>query len=376
MIKKILIGILFFSAAERAYSQVDAASSILVRPQGTENAVGPNLDSSRYTVKPSTQPPTRAVKSANSGEEVAAKVSEAKKRVEKKILAEKEKVAAPPPPSPEVVPQQDVNKNFTEELKAILLGGDEERMNQYLNQVHPQDPRQNLVNLSVATGYLYQNSSSESWYRKFNSSGPGVTVDADVWLSPMLGVNLDYFTTLSADILAEPTSNKKILVDHRFMNLGFQFRRFSSFSRKSPSVTWGIQYSEYQMIVPKAEDNRAILKSTGVSVGVLAAVPKTNTTAWTVGGDLYPKMKVSEEKTAIQIKSGNSPTSYGFRFTFGQVHTIDRSGQMFWRLSHRVDKTVYAGDSSPVDPIGGAALTGVSVTTGSSMFEVGYTWGD
>jgi hypothetical protein len=160
------------------------------------------------------------------------------------------------------------------------------------------------------------------------------------------------------------------------MNLGFQFRRYSSFSRKSPSVTWGLQYSEYQMIIPKVENHRAILKSTGVSVGVGASVPKTNSTAWTVGGDLYPKMKVSEGKTGIQIKSGNSPTSYGFRFTFGQMHTIDRSSQMFWRLSHRVDKTVYAGDSSPVDPIGGATLSGVSVTSGSSLFEVGYTWGD
>jgi hypothetical protein len=384
MIKKILLGILLLSAGMQARAQVDAASSILVRPQGTESStVGPNLDSSRYTVKPSGSAANRAVKSANAAEEAAAKVSEVKKRVEKKISAEKEKavVAAPPPPSPpqpatEIVPQQEVNKNFTEELKAILLGGDEERMNQYLNQVHPQDPRQNLVNLSVATGYLYQGSSSESWYRRFHSSGPGVTVDADVWLSPMLGINLDYFTTLSADVLAEPTSNKRILVDHRFMNLGFQFRRYSSFSRKSPSVTWGIQYSEYQMIVPKAEDNRAILKSTGASVGVVATVPKTNTTAWTVGGDLYPKMKVSEGKTAIQVKSGNNPTAYGFRFVFGQIHTIDRSGQMFWRISHRVDKTVYAGDSSPVDPIGGAALTGVSVTSGTSMFEVGYTWGD
>jgi hypothetical protein len=223
---------------------------------------------------------------------------------------------------------------------------------------------------------MYVDSSSQFWYRKFHSSGPGIYVGADIWYTPFAGVAIDYATTLSSDLNVSPTTSETALVDHRFSSAGLQFRTYSTLSRRSPSVNFGLKYSEYQMIVPRAETNRIRLKTSGVALSVQANVPKSNTVAWFFSSELIPKLKVSELKTSLDLKSGSNDTSYAVKFGFGQEYSIDRSHQVYWRLSHRIDKSVYEGTASQNDPITGAAPEGVTVTTGTSLFELGYTWGN
>jgi len=346
-----------------AFAQVDASTSLLLRSnEGTTktNPV-PNLDSSRYTIKPNTS--VRVIKSAP--EKPAEEIKTVQKPAAETAVVDKpvvnKQVVDKPTAPPTTAPEEEVQSTAPDAP---------------IEQFHPQDSRLNLVNLSASAGYLYQDSSSQSWFRDYSSSGPGIRLEADIWFSQKVGINIDYFTTLSADIRSEPTTDKRAIVDHRNLSAGFTFRRFSSFSRKSPVVVWGINYTEYQMIVPKTEANRTRLKSTGPSINLELIMPKTFNEAWFIGAELFPKIKVEEEKTSVQVKSGKDLSAYGFTVSFGQRYSIDREGQVFWRLSHRLDKSVYNGVASPDDPITGVPKEGVAVTTGTSLFEIGYTWGD
>lgn len=339
-----------------ASAQVDPASSLLIR--STNDEVGrPNLDSSRYTVKPSSTPKT--VKTEKSKKPVVS--VEAPDAKEEKVTNTEE---------------QKENKNIAEKVREIFLGGDQESISEYKEQLHAEDPRQNVANITVAPGLFYYDSSSAYWYRRYHSSGPGLTAACDIWVTPFMGVNIDYFTTLAAELDVDPTSKKAALVDHRYTNLALQFRKYATLSRKSPRFNLGIGFSDYQLIIPKEEANRSRISSSGLLLSFQAAVPKTINSAWSFGTVLYPKLKIKEERAATEIKSGTSSQAYGVKFYFGQIFTLDRHNQIFWRASHRLDKSVYSGTATPADPVTTSSPQGVVVTTGATLFEVGYTWGD
>jgi hypothetical protein len=324
----------------------------------------PNLDSSRYTIRP-----------GNSTKQARPDVNKVEIPKLESVKAESVKVESKPPqPSPQSVPAN-IEKSADADVAADATE-DVDSLEKLKEALHPEDPRRNIVNIYVAPSYMYVNSSSDYWYRNYHSSGPSIFAGADIWYTPNAGLILDYTTSLSAELDVSSTSSETSIVDHRYSNLGFQFRKFASLSRRASSVYFNVKYSEYQMIIPKAETERTRLKTNGVSVGVRANLPKTHTMSWFYGADFLPKLKVKEESTALTLKSGTDDVTYGMRLFFGQEFLVDHSHRMYWRLSHRVDKSVYEGAANQNDPITGAAPTGVTVTNGTSLFEVGYTWGN
>ena len=336
-------------------------STLLVRSkEGAETES--RLDSSRYTVKPTVPNSTsnKLPKKESPKENPAPTNIEPTNKQKPEATIETATPAATPVIKPESQPQK------------ILEKEDEE----YTSQVHPYDHRKNLVSISIAPSILYADAKSEYWFRNFDSSGPGVSLNADIWLSPEFGLNLDYMTTLAAELNVDPSANRHVVADHRFTSAGLQIRRFSSLSRKANNLNLLLQYTEYKLIVPKAESNRSSLTSSGISLGIGLRAPTSVVTAWTVGAELLPKLKVKEESGATPISTGSNPVSYAAKFYFGQEYSIDRRNQIFWRFSHRFDKTIYEGTTDPVDPITGGARSGVEVKTGISLFELGYTWGD
>ncbi|MCB0350720.1 MAG: hypothetical protein KDD38_06020 [Bdellovibrionales bacterium] len=383
----ILLFSLLFSAS--VYAQIDPASSLLLRSTSDEVS-SPSLDSGRYTVRPSSSQPrtdkSTKAKSATSDAQVIIqeKITAAKDKIEKRVDDKPEKTvtsSASPEPStssPVAVKSEEKaeDKNIVEKIREVFLGGNDESILEYKEQLHVEDPRQNFANITVAPGLFYYDSSSAYWYRKYHSSGPGVSVGSDIWITPFMGVNIDYFTTLSSELNVDPTSKKSALVDHRYSTVGFKFRKYSTLSRKSPHFNLGIVYSDYQMIIPKEESNRSRISSSGIAFSFLATMPQTVSSAWFIGTTLYPKLKIKEEAAATEIKTGTNFESYGIKFQFGQKFTLDRHNQIFWRISHRVDKTIYGGAADPVDPLTSVAPEGVVVTTGASLLELGYTWGD
>src|SRR5690606_24811582 len=155
---------------------------------------------------------------------------------------------------------------------------------------------------------------------------------------------------------------------------GFLYRKYFGKTRRAPSLILGISYYEYQMIVPKQEDLRIRLRTSGPAVSIATRWPTTNYTAWLFGMTLLPKLKVKEQATGISVTSGTNETTYGLGMHIGREYVLDRNHQVFWKLSHQLEKSVYEGQADTNDPIDNAAPTGVSATTGTTMFGIGYTW--
>lgn len=361
----IVIAVSFIS--KKAIADIDPSSALLLKNSSTEGQSGVNLDSGRYTIRPSAAPTPQSTK-VESPQSTPKPKPTATTNTNESVNTNTK--------SSTVAPKAEDTDPFPERMKEFFLGGDMEEILRYRGALHPEDPRHNFVEVSVAPGYLYMNSKSDYWYRKFHSAAPGLGVGAEFWLTPFFSLQSTYFTTFAADMTAQYDSNRKVNTDHRLFNAGIQFRKFFSMSRKSPNLVFGINYDETQLLVPKSEPQRPRLKTTGVALRLEATLPKTTTRAWVVGAEFLPKIKVTEIQTGLDLQSGKKPTSYGFKFSFGQDFNFNRNHKVFWRLSHRIDKTVYEGTATLNDPITGTAPSGVSVTQGTSLFQFGFTWGD
>ncbi|MEQ1666180.1 MAG: hypothetical protein ABL927_12480, partial [Bdellovibrionales bacterium] len=231
-----------------AVAQIDPSTSLLVRPV-TNESEQINLDSSRYTVKSQSyegiKPQVReAVKPTASG----VKQNENKNSVEKPSVVEQSDLKPVGPTISSGGIFQKADSNVYEKTKADENYQFDGNIDKYKSKLDPDDIRRNLVEISVAPNYLYLNSSSSFWTKKYYSSGPGITIAADIWITPLLGINVSYLTTLSADMSAQPNTSQKILVDHRYTDFGFVYRNYASLNKLSKSINLGIKYSEYQLI--------------------------------------------------------------------------------------------------------------------------------
>lgn len=349
-----------------AVAQGDPSGSLLVRPSLTPSDDSEaNLDNGRYVIKPSPTP-TSQPKPARKVAPVAAA------KTETPVATAPPTSTSPGPAAPSTVD----NRNFSDAVQDLLLGGANENLGHYKEKLQTDDQRLNILTFSVAPTYFYIDSESSYWFRRFSSGGPGVSSQADIWMTPFIGLDLTYFTTLAADVKADPSSNRTILADHSYTGVNFLFRKYFTLSKKSPSLTFGLGYNEYRMTVAQNEANRIRLLESGLDLSLRFAAPTSSTHAWELGSEIIPKMTVSEQTTGTTAHSGTSPTSYALKFTLGEDFNLDRNNRVFWRLSHRIEKSVYSGSASVVDPSTGTTPSGVSVTTGVTMFELGYSWGD
>jgi hypothetical protein len=393
-VKSFFVSSLFVAIQMSAFSamaDLDPSSALMLKGGGTQSQPGVNLDSGRYTIRPSAAPTPQSTKVEPKGKSVPAPVSVSGSASASPASATSGKGPATANSNGKTAPATEktatgtetetatdihIDSAFPERMKDFFLGGAEDEILRYRSSLHAQDSRQNFVEVSVAPGYLYQNSKSDYWYRKYYSTGPGLGVAAKFWLTPFFGVQSSYFTTFAADMTSKHDSEERVNTDHRIFNAGLQFRKYFNMTRKSPNMVLGINYDETQLLVPKTETERVRIKTTGPAFRIESTVPTTVTKAWVYSAEFLPKIKINEMRTELNLRTGKKPTAYGFKFGFGQDFNFDRNNRVFWRLSHRIDKVVYEGDANQPDPITTLTPSNVGVTQGTSLFQFGFTWGD
>lgn len=329
-----------------ALAQLDPSASRLLR-QGSADQ---SLESSRYQVKP-------------------------KPKSERNPVQRVRPTPVPTPaptPSPVPAPKKEVVQKKSEPISVKVVETEEAEE----TRIHYSDPRLNLVEVSFAPGAMYINSKSQSWYRDYFSFSPSINIDTRVWITPAAAIRASYGTSLAADISSSPTNTEKTATEHRSFGAGIEFRHYASASRKSPSYTAGIGYDDYQMILPRTETERVRLSTKGLVLSLAARLPTSVNTARLFSIELMPKLNTKEESTQVTFKSGELDSAHGVRIGIGSEYIIDRKQQFYWQLYHRVDKHIYEGASSANDPITGSILSGVSVTTGTTQFQFGFSWGD
>lgn len=359
----ILVTILF---VHPTFAQVDP----LMRSRG-QAPDKEDLDSSRYSVRPTASSPK-----VEKEEEKAHKVAETKAeapKVEKKV---EEKPAAPEAAVQQEAPKTPEKTGVADKVQDAILGGTQEEVDDYRKILHPLDTRLNLFELSLAPAYIYNNSSSSYWFHNFYTAGPGISIDAITWFSPFFGLQTAYTSSMSTEVRGNPEGTKFSKVEHQWFDTALRFRKFFGISRKSAQLTFGVGYSEYQFKVPSDSTYRVSSKTSGLKLAVEAGVPSTNTTSWTLGLHLKPRVKYTEKSTALDLKSGIASDSNEIGLSIGSRYTFDRYNQIFWKVTHSVEKTLFSGVANTTDPLSSVTPEGVSITNSMTIFTFGYIWGN
>lgn len=363
----LLFSVLYF--AVRTFADVTPSSALLLKSADATPTV--NLESGRYVVKSETK-----VVASEATEDAAATPAPVAPAVPPKPIVKKvaKKIETPKAPAA-VDPKAPITEeNFVQRLQSVLLGDQDETL-RYRESLHPDDRRQNMIEVQVAPTLMYLDSNSSYSYRNYSSSGSGLGIGAQIWTTPFFGITSSYFVTLASDMSASVSGDRQLQVDHRFFDVGIKYRKFFTLSRRSPVTGVSLKYDEYQLNFPKKEAGRTRLKTTGVALGFDAKIPSSFTHAWTFGTDIIIRPTTTEEKTALNLKSGKNPTAQTFKAFVGSEYSFSRNQSLYWKLSHRLDKTVYEDSANQADPNTGATPSGVSVNQGVTMFELGFTFG-
>jgi hypothetical protein len=356
-----------------ALGQLDPSSAILLR-SGGRIPEKEKLDSSRYTIRPgeprAIEPVPRPPEPVRPPQKSTAKTTEVTPNLPASVApenqaAEAKAVEGPKPEAPVV-----------EQVKTLVLGGSPEQIDTYVGKLHPDDARNNLMEIWIAPGFSYTDASANYWFRGYSVAAPSVQVGGQIWITPFFGIGTNFINTLGGSIYETIATHNRISLDQQWFDAGFRWRKFLGTSRKATVVGFGLDYSEYKTKVPSDAIQRVSTQTVGAKISLDATVPRGLTFAWQFGAFVTPRANHKEVKTALDMHSGNANETTVVGLFVGGQHTFERRSQLFWRIQHSVERNLFDGAASLADPATGATPEGVSVTTSTTMFNFGYRWGN
>lgn len=382
-----------------AFAQSDSTSTVLIRSGGKPPKVQ-NLDSSRYRVrqpesrkddddleeKPGTlipsPVPSRSVKTS-----VTVKKSEPKVKTEPPpqppIVAPITAPVVPPKTAPEPIKEEPAPSPLvqtpaeptpvTMQVKELILGGSTQDIDDYRKAIHPEDPRANTISISIAPGYYYNGSSSGYSYRRYHSSGPGIGLGMNMWLTPFFGVQSKFFSSVSASQRSGGVN--EVPTDLQNFEAGIRFRKYFGASRKAPQLSWGIDYHDGINKISKESTTSIGRKSSGLSLALEGEVPTSNIYSHLFQLDIRPRLKHHERSTGVEARSGVKNETNALGLAVGGQWTLDRRNQVFWRGQYLVERNLFDGSASRQDPHIGVTPDGVNVTNTMVIFYFGFKWG-
>ena len=210
-------------------------------------------------------------------------------------------------PAPESSPQ--------EHLMMVVSGRGAEAYAEYAQDIDENDPRLNRFALETSTGFLYNSSRANYSYRNYDSFSHILSVQGSLWLTPLVGMELGYMTTLNGDVAGY--NGARVTAKQDVTRLGFVGRHYFGNKRTSSRVQGGLVYVENRMTVPSDEKLRANLKSSGIGLAMKWSVPSTATFVWNFGAELFPRLSHSEEATGINLLSGSGADTSRIGLSFG-----------------------------------------------------------
>lgn len=354
----------------RALAQFDPSSALLLN-NGTGNGTGVNsaVDSGRYTIRPKAEvqkpePKAPAAKKTREPDDSAEPVTVVVPAVQNSNAASQQVGSGQP-----VIIRCDTHADPRLEARAECP-----------STPAPASPRDsgrrlNLMDLSFAPGYLYNNSDSSYSYRSYTVAAPILTVDANVWLMQSFSLHGSYTGSLSGSVNDSSSGARNVPATEEWFTAGVRMRKFVSADALSPVMNFGVEYYDYEFHVPADANLREKLVSTGLRLSLDVEIPVNANRSWTLGAMLAPKLSHTESATGITFQSGGNVDANAVGISLGGRLQFDRNDAIFWKASQIVEKDLFAGQASLADQ-NGVTPTGVSVTNSFTILEVGYSWGD
>lgn len=366
-----------------ANAQVESTSTVLLRSSG-KPVKSQNLDSSRYKVR---QPESR--KDEDDEEKPGTVIPSP---VTPKAQTKKAAPPPPPPPAPVPVPApivpapiveptpapvvevpKETPPPVAEQVKELILGGKEQDLDDFKKQIHPEDPRANVIAVSLAPAYYYNGSDSNYSFRRYHSAGPGLGLGMNLWFTPFFGIQSKFFTSVSASQRSGGVNY--VPIDIQTFEAGLRFRRHFGYTRKAPQVSLGLDYHDAINKISKESTTAVGRKSNGVSFVLEGEIPTSNTYAHTFQLDVRPRLKHSEMSTGSDARSGTKNETNAIGLTLGGQWMLNRQNQVFWKGQYLLERNLYDGAATVMDPHNDQTPDGVSVTNSLIIFYFGFRWG-
>lgn len=372
MSKKLFIVFIFLlisTLVEVSFSQV-APTGVPIIPAPTKPAEE-EVESLRYEKRPA-RTLRRTIELPK--KEIQAKPVELNQEISKPI-EQATSLQAVAPDISTTQQQQEEQPPVTDQFRDFFVGGSGEQIDRYRSFLGPDDIRRNKVELELAPLFIYNDSRSEYYFRNYITATPGGKIGLGVWFTPFFGVNANYEKTFLGTNRKEFSGASQSAFLDQWMQLGFRFRRFTSFSATASSMTIGIDFFDYLKKVPVDDSNHAKLATTGVLLSAEARMPANDVLAWLVKLDYMPVANHRELSTDANIRSGLKSETFRMGLSVGTEFKLNRQNRLFFKVKDIYERNVFSGTANTIDPRNGQLPENVAVTNNFIILEVGYTWG-
>lgn len=245
----------------------------------------------------------------------------------------------------------------------------------YREQIHPDDIRNNRVEIDIMPSMVYNDSQSNYSFRDYQSYFNALKLKSNVWFTPLIGVSGQIMFSMAADLDAMSADRSRVSAKYEQLDLGVNFRKFFGVSRKASSLEFAVLYTDHKMTVPSDTLSRVRIKSQGLGLGIKSRIPVSTDYAWVLGGTFFPRIQHSEEETGQAISSGSIAESSRVGLEFGGEYKYTRQSQIIWSLGLSTERNIFDGAATFTDPHTGATPSNVSVTNSTYLFSLGYRWG-
>ena len=281
------------------------------------------------------------------------------------------------PRKPATLPPDSMALEVTPSAQADLRESEKiDESTAHLISLHPDDNRNNRLEIEFGSGIINDSSSGNETYRVYSSTAPFAEFQSHFWLSPQLGFSAGYRSTLSESFSNAVSGSASVQVKSEWESLSFDSRIFYGSTRRANSLQWGVTLTEYKLTVPSSENSRVGLRSDQIGAYLKARLPISPHYAWLVGGHLNPIENNTELQTNLNLSSGTSPVGYQVGLFIGGEVKFNRQSRVQWKLGANADKTNYSGMSNLPDPANGQTPSGVSILNTWTYLNLGYIWGE
>ncbi|NJL24366.1 MAG: hypothetical protein HC902_03785 [Calothrix sp. SM1_5_4] len=355
-----------------AQAQLDGSGTVLLRPSGI--TVSPeSLDSSRYKVRapeskleddddldererpgPVVPPPVPAPKPV------------AKKSSSPQSQPQPQPQPPPQPPAPSPATAEDERPTVSSQFRDLILGGRADEIEEVRKSIHPEDPRKNVLSITLAPAYYYNGSESGYSYRRFHSHGPGFGLGMNLWATPFFGIQSRFFSTVTASLRSGGTN--MVPTEIQAFEAGIRFRKHFGYSRKAAQLSWGLDYHDSMNKISREATTVVGRKSSGISLAVEGLVPSSPIYAHSFELGIRPRLRHSDLSTGVDVVSGTNNETNAISFSVGGEWTLDRRNQVFWKGQLSVERNLFGGQANTADPSNGQSPNGVSVTNSLTIF--------
>ena len=226
-----------------------------------------------------------------------------------------------------------------------------------------------ILEIAIATAYLYENSDSGYSYRQSTMGGPAYGAQARSWLASEFGVGGHYYSTLGGQINERGSALAASRTD-----LGYGIFLKKNFA--ASNLVLGVEWVDSDFKVASESVSKLKTKSSGVRVAIEGEFRTSDMASWTLGFSAMPKLQHTETAAATDVRSGTSVNAYAVGASLMRRWSLDRSSSVFVRVEHKVERDLFSGTATGADPVGGATPTGVSATVGTTLIQFGYGWAD